>query len=149
MLFKKFLAQWGDQTDIFWKFYSPADTFWSPKTMGRVLGYTTDFLPFYHPNNPENQNFEKTKKTPGDIIILHRSTTNVNHTYGSWDMKPKRLNFFVILGHFLPFTPLTAQKIKIKKKRKKLLEISSFYTSVSKIKISYAILFQRYGAWRM
>ena len=47
------------------------------------------FLPFYTPspnhppppppprqsNNPENQNFEKMKKT-GDIIILHRSIKN-------------------------------------------------------------------------
>ena len=44
MLFKKLLAQSGDQTDIFGKFYSPADTLWSPKTVGRVLGYTTAFL---------------------------------------------------------------------------------------------------------
>ena len=28
-------------------------------------------LPFYPPNNPENQNFEKMKKMPVDIIILH------------------------------------------------------------------------------
>ena len=45
------------------------------------------FLPFYTPspnhpppprqsNNPENQNFEKMKKTTGDIIILHRSIKN-------------------------------------------------------------------------
>ena len=27
-------------------------------------------------NNPENQNFEKMKKTTGDIIILHRSIKN-------------------------------------------------------------------------
>ena len=33
-----------------------------------ILGY---FLPFYSPNNPENQNFEKMKKSPGDIIMLH------------------------------------------------------------------------------
>ena len=31
-----------------------------------ILGY---FLPFYHTNNPENQNLEKMKKAPGDIII--------------------------------------------------------------------------------
>ena len=37
---------------------------------------------------------------------------------------------------FCPFTPLTARKIKIKKKRrKKRLEIPSFYTSVPKIMI--------------
>ena len=35
------LAQSSNQTDIFSKFYSPADTFWSPKTVEQVLGYTT------------------------------------------------------------------------------------------------------------
>ena len=38
--------------------------------------------------DPENQNFKKLKKTPGDIIILHKSTMNDNHMmYGSLDMK--------------------------------------------------------------
>ena len=42
------------------------------------------FLHFYPPNNPKNQNFEKMKKTPGDIIILHMCTINDNHMmYGS------------------------------------------------------------------
>ena len=27
------------------------------------------FLPFYPPNDPQNQNFIKTKLTPGDIIL--------------------------------------------------------------------------------
>ena len=31
------------------------------------------------PNNPENQNFERMKKTPGDIIILHKCTKNHDH----------------------------------------------------------------------
>ena len=44
MLFKKLLAKSGDQTDIFWKFYSPADTLWLPKIVWRVLGYPTDWL---------------------------------------------------------------------------------------------------------
>ena len=43
LLFKKLLAQSGDQTDIFWKFFSPAGTFWLPKTIGQVLGYITEF----------------------------------------------------------------------------------------------------------
>ena len=30
------------------------------------------FLSFYPPNNPKNQNFEKMKNMPGDIIILHK-----------------------------------------------------------------------------
>ena len=27
------------------------------------------FLPFFPANNPQNKNFEKMKKTPGDIIM--------------------------------------------------------------------------------
>ena len=30
------------------------------------------FLPFYPPNGPKNQNFKNVKKTPVDIIILHK-----------------------------------------------------------------------------
>ena len=33
-----------------------------------ILGY---FLLFHSPDDPKNQNFEKLKKAPGDIIILH------------------------------------------------------------------------------
>ena len=33
-------------------------------------------------NDPENQNFGKMKKAPGDIIILHMCTINENHMYG-------------------------------------------------------------------
>ena len=32
------------------------------------------FLPFYLPNNSKNQNFGKMKKTPGNIITLHKYT---------------------------------------------------------------------------
>ena len=42
------------------------------------------FLAFHPPNNPENQNFLKMKKNPGDIIILHKYTISDNHMiYGS------------------------------------------------------------------
>ena len=56
-------------------------------------------LPFYLPNNPENQNFEKMKKkkkkTPGDIIILHKYTKNHDHMlYFSWNMVHHRCNHF-------------------------------------------------------
>ena len=48
------------------------------------LSFRAIFLPFYHSNNPQNQNFEKMKKIPGDIIILLLCTTNDNHMmYGS------------------------------------------------------------------
>ena len=37
------------------------------------------FLSFYLPNNPRNQNFEKLKKTPGDITILQKCIKNNDH----------------------------------------------------------------------
>ena len=46
LLFKKLLVWSGDQTDIFGKFYSTADTLWLPKAVGRVLGYTNDIFAF-------------------------------------------------------------------------------------------------------
>ena len=34
------------------------------------------FLPFHPTKNPKNQNFQKMKKMPWDIIILHKCTKN-------------------------------------------------------------------------
>ena len=79
------------------------------------------FLPFYPPNNPENQNFEKMKKTPVGIIISN--TSNINEIW------------YLRYEPELPFTPITVQKLKISKKWKKSRDISSFYTSVPKIMI--------------
>ena len=36
-------------------------------------------LPFYRPNKQKNQNVEKMKNTPEDIIILHMCTINDDH----------------------------------------------------------------------
>ena len=42
------------------------------------------FLPFYPSIDPENQNFEKMKTVPEDIIILQMCTINDSHMmYGS------------------------------------------------------------------
>ena len=51
-----------------------------------------DYFLHFHPlTTRENQNFEKMKKTPWDIIILHMCNINENHrAYGSWDMEPNR-----------------------------------------------------------
>ena len=56
----------------------------------RIFCHFGPFFALYHPNDSENQNFEKMKKkkktttTHGDIIILHMCTINVNHmVYGS------------------------------------------------------------------
>ena len=78
------------------------------------------FLPFYPPNSLKNQNFEKLKKMPRDIIILHMCTLNDNNMmYGSWDMECDRQNFMSFWTIFCPFTPLKTRKIKILKNWKK------------------------------
>ena len=103
------------------------------------------FLPLYTPsptpNNSENQSFQKMKKTPRDIIILHKRTIN-----GSWDMKCTKHIFFVILCHFFPL--LQPEKMKISKKWKKTWRYHHF-TQVYQNSWSYAILFLRYGVWLM
>ena len=63
--------------------------------------------------------YKKMKKTPGDIVILHKCTKNQDHMlYCSGDMVHNSCNYFSFWAIFFPFTPLTAQKIKIKKKMK-------------------------------
>ena len=48
-----------------------------PEIWSTTDGIFSHFGPFFAllhplpPKNPENQTFEKMKKTPGDIIILH------------------------------------------------------------------------------
>ena len=108
-----------------------------------ILG---QFLPFYPTNNPQNQSFEKMKKITGDIIILQMHTINDNRMmYGSWHMECDEQNFLSLWTIFRPSTPLTTQKIKILKKRKKHPDIS-FYKSVPKIMIIYRTVTE---IWRL
>ena len=58
----------------------------------------------------------------------------------------RQTEFFVILGHFLQFYPLATRKIKILKKWKNYLEISSFYTWVPKITITWSMLSEIFWA---
>ena len=93
------------------------------------------------PDNPENQQFDKLKIVPGDIIILRMYTINDNHVIGdSCDMECDGHIFLSSWTIFCLFTPLATQKIKISKKWKKSLEISSFYTCVPKIKITWCMV---------
>ena len=48
--------------------------FWYGVQQTKLFVILDCFLPFYPPNNPKNQNFEKLKKNPRDIIILHKCT---------------------------------------------------------------------------
>ena len=62
--------------------------------------------------------FERMKKRPENIIILQMCTKNYDQMmYSSWDMVWDKCNcYFWSWAIFCPFTPLTAQKIKILKK---------------------------------
>ena len=103
-----------------------------------ILGY---FSPFILPENPKNQNFEKMKKSNGDIIILHVCTKNHNHMmFDSWDREWDGWNFCDFGPFFALSPPLTTQKIKILKKLKKDPEMPSFYTCVPKITITWCML---------
>ena len=65
-----------------------------------ILGH---FLPFDPLNNLKDQSFEKMKKTPEDIIILHLHTTNDDHDVWFLRYGVQQTEFFVILSYFLPF----------------------------------------------
>ena len=72
---------------------------------GRIFIIFDCFLLFYLPDNPKTQNFEKLKKTPRDIIILHMCIINNNQMmYGSWNIKRNRQNFLLFWTIFSPFT---------------------------------------------
>ena len=61
----------------------------------KLLSFWVIFCPFIPLANQKIKIFKKWKKTPGDIIILHLSTTNDNHMmYGSRDMAFNRQNLF-------------------------------------------------------
>ena len=76
------------------------------------------------------------KKIAGDIIILHMYTKNHNHRDVEWQWQ-NFLSFWVI---FCPFTSLTTWTIKILKRWKKHLDMSSFYTCVPKIMITWCMV---------
>ena len=102
--------------------YSSWDREWDRQCFFGILGH---FLPFYDPNNEENQNLKKKKtmkKASGDVITLHFITiiwcmlpeilrygigqTYEDMIYGSRDIRHNK-QFFVILNYFLPFyTPV-------------------------------------------
>ena len=67
------------------------------------MGYT---FPFYPPNSPKNENFNKMKNKP-IIMILHKCTKNHDHTLDwSLDMVSDGCNcYFSFWAIFYPFTP--------------------------------------------
>ena len=73
------------------------------------------FLPLYPHNNLKNQNFEKMKDMPADIIILHLCHTNDNHmVYGT--QQTNFFCYFVLAFALIP--PWQLQKSKFWKNEK-------------------------------
>ena len=92
---------------------------WS--AIDRIFCHFGQYFAHLPPKNPKNQNFEKMKKLPGDIVILQKCTKNHDHMlYYSWDMVHDGCNLFFILGHFLPFYPLNNPKNQNFQKMKKI-----------------------------
>ena len=91
----------------------------------RYWTWQTDFFAildhfslFYLSNNLKYQNFEKIKKTPGDIIVLHKCTKSHHHMlYRSWEMERDECtcscSFWTLL-----FYPLNHPKNENFKKKK-------------------------------
>ena len=113
---------------------------WDMKHDGQnFLSFWTIFCPFTPETTQQIKTLKKWKKTPGGIIILHTCTKNHDHMlYCSSDMVCDGCNYFSFWTIFFPFTPLTAWKIKIKKKtkKKKMRADIIIYTSVLKIMIT-------------
>ena len=98
---------------------------------GRIFCHFGPFFALLAPNNTKKQNFEKIKKSPGDVLILHMCTINESHMmYGSWDIECNRQNYLSFWT--VPDNPKNQNFEKLKKKH---LETSSLYTSVAKIMI--------------
>ena len=75
-----------------------------PSTTDRIFCYFRPFFALLTPNNQKNQNFEKMKKTPRDIILL-MCTINENHMiYGSKDIECDGQKFLSSWTIFCPFT---------------------------------------------
>ena len=79
----------------------------------KIFCYFRPFLPFYPTKNQKNNK--------NACIILHKCTKNYDHMlYCSWDMVLNGYDcYYPYWAIFCPFTPLTDQKIKIKKMQKK------------------------------
>ena len=98
-----------------------------------ILGHSLSFDP---PSNLKNHSNKKIKQNTWRYYCFTLAYHKL-WLYHVWFLiyGVRQTEHFVILDYLLPFYPLTIQKIKILKKCKKHLEISSLYTSVPQIMI--------------
>ena len=119
----KILRTWKKQMEIL--SWCMVPEIWSA-TDRIFLSFLDRFLPFYHLNYPENQNFEKIKKP-----WRYHHFRQVHQKSWSHAILFLRYSLFFILGYFLCFyTPSYPINYFFKKMKKKT---SSFYIIVPKI----------------
>ena len=105
-------------------------------------------LPFYLPNNPEKQNFEKMKKTPGDIIILHKYTKNHDHMlYFPCNTTRDRCNYFSFWAFFALLPLWQPKKSKFSKRKKKMKKTLEYIIILHMCTNNYDHMM--YGSWDM
>ena len=94
-----------------WDIKHDKQNFWS---------FWTIFCPFTSANNPENQNFEKMKKTPGRYYHFPHEH-HKSKSYDIWFLRyeARQIQFFLCpFTHHPPSPRLTTQRIKILKNEK-------------------------------
>ena len=126
--------------------------------------YRQNFLSFwvmfYPPNNPKKSKSwkKKEKKNVWRYYFTYgaQQTNFFSHfrpffslmMYGSWNMKRDRHIFLSFCTIFFSFVPIATQNIKILKKWRKSWRCHHF-SQVDQKSWSYAILFLKYGVWRI
>ena len=124
-------------TDIFFCFLDRFSSFYPPPP------------PAPFPMDPENQNFEKMKKPPGDIITLHMCTINDNHImYGFWDIEYDRQNVLLFWTIFFPFYPTNNPKNQNFKRNEINTWIYYYFAQVHHKWQSHDVWFLRFEAQR-
>ena len=124
---------------------------WDKKHDGQnFLLFWTVFCTFILPLT--NQKIKILKKWKRHMEIYH--FTQVYHKWQSCDVRflryqPWHTRFFVILDRLLPFYSPNNPKNQNFKKLKKTPWRYHHFSTVYQKSWSYAILFLRYGAWRM
>ena len=74
--------------------------------------FFANYSPVPHPNNPENQSFEKIKKGSEDVIILNlRNRKHDKMMYAYSDMECSRHNFLSFYSVICSITPVLTPKI--------------------------------------
>ena len=117
------------------------------------LAIICHFLPFYPPpqkNPPEKSLFWKNEKKLLKISSFYTCVTKTTIIWSTvlWDTEWDRQKFLLLWAIFCYSTCLTTWKIKILKTWKKHLEMSSFYTFVTKTTIIWSTVRQKFLSLR-